>query len=322
MPSDGQRTFPVDYLVMHHSAGPDFANATDQEVSDWFSIVGKSRGYASLAHSGHFDPDTGAETFSMAHWALRPYTRDNNKYGWRLTLLMADPEQNVAWHCGLWAVNQRSFGIETCGIYLADFLPDQALMLVADSFREHDRQLVAKGYASGLQVFGHQTFFLTECPGQILHQLPKLIDMINNPEAWNARLWPDPTPAPAPAPEKPEWVRRYRPFATPDARPLGRATELLDFETGQVKGAYPAGHVFEGTGTTEYQGRRYVQSAYSVGRGLPVGIRQEDFDYQPPAPTPTPAPGPAPSPVPAEYERWLVDTYNFNKQWFSDHKED
>lgn len=228
MPSDGARVFPVDYLVIHHSAGPLFANAPDQEVSDWFNAVGKSRGYAGLAHSGHYDPDTGKETFAQAHWALHPYTLDGNKYGWRITLLIADPDNNVAWHAGNWSVNQRSFGIETCGIYLDGKLDEKALMLVADSFRDHDRELVGQGHAGGLQCFGHQTFFPTACPGRIFGQIDTLIDMINNPAPWNAKLWPSPAPAPAPAPQP-------QPEPAPDPAPVPVPPAPVPDETDKIE---------------------------------------------------------------------------------------
>lgn len=211
---DGQRIYPVDHLVMHHSVGPEFTNATDQQVSDWFNQTGRNRGYVGVARSGHLDPDTGRETFAQAHWALRRYTLDGNKYGWRLTLLIADPENNVAWHAGNWQINQRSFGIETCGNFVDKPLDEKALMLVADSFRDHDRELVQKGHRDGLQVYGHRVFYNTACPGMIFGQIDTIIDMINNPDPWNRKLWPaapqpKPQPTPPPVPNRGPEEERY-----------------------------------------------------------------------------------------------------------------
>jgi hypothetical protein len=195
---DGHRVYPVDYLVMHHSTGPEFANAEDIEVQDWYDRIGKMRGYAGKARSFHDHPSRNKETFAQAQLTLRRYTKDGNKYGWRLTELIKDPWNNVAWHAANWPINQRSMGIETCGNYMQQKLPEKALMLVADYFREHDKKIGGK-----LQVTGHKQYIATACPGQIFDQLKIIIDMINNPEEWNEKLWPTPKPDPVMTPVEP-----------------------------------------------------------------------------------------------------------------------
>src|SRR5687767_4502587 len=122
--ADNQRIFPVDKVVLHHAVSDEMHNWDDIAVSKWFSSIGRNRGYAGVARSNHFDPDEGWETYSQAHWCLHKYDKDGNKYGWRLTLLIADPDNNVAWHAGNWAVNQSSYGIEVAGNYLDKTLPD------------------------------------------------------------------------------------------------------------------------------------------------------------------------------------------------------
>lgn len=188
--ADGHRVYPVDYVVLHHSVGPEFGNSSDLEVQDWFDQIGRNRGYAGVAHSYHSHPQRNKETFAQAHLALRAYTQDGNKYGWRLTPLMQDIWNNVAWHAGNWPINQRSIGIETCGNYSDHPLPEKALMLVADYFRAHDKSIGSK-----LQITAHKQFSATACPGQIFNQREIIIDMINNADKWNQKLWPsDPVP--------------------------------------------------------------------------------------------------------------------------------
>lgn len=186
---DGSRVYPVDYLVMHHSTGPDFNNVNDDVVQARFSSVGKERGYQNGAiNPFHTIPGSLIPSYAMAHYALRPFTKDGNKYGWRLTPLINEPWDNVAWHAGDWAINQRSIGIETCGNYLNQELPDAALMLVADFWRDQDQALNGKTL-----TWFHGQIVATACPGKIKYQIDKLVDMQNNPAKWNAQLWP---PAP------------------------------------------------------------------------------------------------------------------------------
>lgn len=183
--TDGNRAKVVDHVIMHHSTGPRFANSLDLEVQDWFDKIGKGRGYKNHAHSYHYHPSRSKETFSQAQYALRRYTKDDNKYGWKLTLLMKDPQDNVAWHAGNWPINQRSIGIETCGNYVNELLPDMALMLIADSFRWMDDKL--KG---NLKIEVHKTYMATQCPGRIAEQRVRIVDMFNKVDYWKERLWP------------------------------------------------------------------------------------------------------------------------------------
>lgn len=201
---DGQRVYPVTYFFLHHSTGNDFVNASDIEVQDWYSDTGKARGYSNGAiNSNHEHPSRdGQQTYAMAQLTLREYTLDGNKYGWRLTDLMKNPWQNVAWAVGDWWYNQRSVSVEVCGNYLGKLLPDKALMCLADYLRPIDEEL-----GGALQVWLHQEVFATACPARIAEQRNTIIDMINNPAAWEAKLWPAapapqpaPTPAPAPVP--------------------------------------------------------------------------------------------------------------------------
>src|SRR5919199_1379556 len=188
MPSDGQAVYK-DYLVIHHSTGPEFVNSPAQEVADWYNAIGKSRGYAGIAHSGHYDPRTGQETFAQAQYTL--HRKDGTPRGWELVELIADPFNNTAWGAGNWSVNQRCINIEVCGLFLDHPLPEEALLCLADFARPWDRRIVADGHPDGLQIFGHRAFYATQCPGQIYDQVPHLIDLVNQSPA------PAPTPAPS-----------------------------------------------------------------------------------------------------------------------------
>lgn len=189
--NDGQRIYPVDILVVHHSMGPEFANASDLTVQDWFSSVGRGRGYAGVDHSYHEHPSRpGVETFSQAQFA--GIADSSNKYNYRIVTLIKRPWDNVAWHAGNWGVNQQSVGLENCGDYTGKLLTEKQLMCIADWYRPKDIEL--KGTTA---VFGHKEIqgASTACPSRIMEQRDKLVDMINNPAKWNLKLWP---PAPKP----------------------------------------------------------------------------------------------------------------------------
>jgi hypothetical protein len=162
-------------------------------VQDWYSDTGFGRGYGNGSiNPNHEHPGRpGQKTYAMAQFTLREYTLDGNKYGWRLTDLIARPWQNVAWAVGDWWYNQRSCSVEICGNYLNKVLPEKALMCLADFLRPIDVEL-----NGALQVWLHQEVFATACPARIKEQRDLLIDMINRPDYWNARLWPVAAPAP------------------------------------------------------------------------------------------------------------------------------
>lgn len=183
--ADGKRIKPIKYLVIHHSTGPEFVNEDQQKIADWYSTVGRGRGYKGVAHSNHIDPRTKIETFAQAHYALHQFTKDGNKYGWRLVQMIDDVDNNVSWGAGNWPVNQQAINVETCGNYSNKQIDDKALLLLADTFSKYDKAL--KG---GLNVKGHKqvSSSATACPGKIMDKLPKLIDMFNNRSKYDSLL--------------------------------------------------------------------------------------------------------------------------------------
>ena len=172
--ADGQRVYPVNQFVQHHSTGSDFTDVDHDTIAKWYSDVGRTRGYAGVAHSGHFfTPSKGAryETFAQAHLAGHLH---NNRYC--VFPIMDDIWNNVAWGAGNWEINQRAINIEHCGNYLnRAFLPGQS-EVTADFWRPQDSKLGGKSY-----VNPHNAFSATACPARIKDAIPTIIQYINNP---------------------------------------------------------------------------------------------------------------------------------------------
>ena len=242
--TDGQRAYPVDYAFLHHSTGPEFKNASDMEVQDWYSAIGRDRGYnGGNINSKHEHPSRPGElTYAMAHATLREYTLDDNKYGWRLTDLIKNPYANVAWAVGNWFYNTRSWSVEICGNFMNKVLPDKALMCLADHLRIIDKELVAGGYPGGINVWLHQEVFATACPGRIKEQRDKVVDMINNPDKWNDILWPKDK-----VEVKHEEITEKIPFLTDSQKyssiPEGESIVLLEGRDGTLKKVYEVTYV-------------------------------------------------------------------------------
>lgn len=263
--NDGQRVYPVDKLIMHHAVSDDMVNWTDLQVQDWFSTIGKARGYSNGAVTpNHEHPSRpGQQTYAQAQYCLHRYTKDGNKYGWRLTELIKRPFQNVAWHAGQWSANQTSIGIETAGNYVDKAIPYEALMCVADTLaRAWDKEI-----GGALKVYGHRDFYATACPGQIYNRLGELVDMINNQAKWTEKLWP--TPAPKPTPVAPKWVAMDNP------RKLRAATDLrvIDLDTNKPTGDPVKKNTdIEFVEKKDQNGTQYLRSKYSKSKNFNWGI--------------------------------------------------
>jgi N-acetylmuramoyl-L-alanine amidase len=177
---DNQRKYPVDYLIIHHSAGNTFKNATSITIQDAFDRAGWARGYKPInrLNSFHSHPQIDKESFAMAHFALHEYTIDKNIYDWRLVPLISDWWNNVCWHAGNWEINQRSIGIEICGNYENNHVDEKALRLIADYFKPHYLKLKALNIP--LKVCPHSAVSLgiTICPGKITEQISFLKNLI------------------------------------------------------------------------------------------------------------------------------------------------
>lgn len=178
--NDGQRVYPVDIVVMHHAVSDPMENWEDIDVQDWFDKIGAGRGYKGINRSYHLHPSRDKETFSQAHLCLHKYNKDGNVYGWRLTPLMRNVLDNVAWHAGNWGINQRSIGIETAGNYVNQEIDDKACMLIADTFRNHDASI-----GGTLKIHHHSMYSATACPGRIKEKTGLIVDMINFPQKYS-----------------------------------------------------------------------------------------------------------------------------------------
>lgn len=313
---DGDRVYPVNDLIIHHADTPTWDNESDQFLIDWYSNNGKARAYSNGAvNPNHNKPGSQELSYSQAHATIHPYTLDGNKYGWRWVWLIDDPWDNVTWGAANWPVNQRCINVEICGNYLDHEVDQKALMLIADMWRGHDQQL-----GGNTAVYGHSQVSQlgTQCPAQILNQLGDLIDMINNPEKWNAQLWPapvaptpPPVPAPAPQPAAP---------ATPAANPYTRFPAPMNLiASKQPTMAYDLskktwaelgaavvkqlnkGDPFVAVGKYQHPlGGVYYMTDYSFGKADTTGTPDHTFGVNTvdlsPAPEPTPPAAPTTTP--------------------------
>lgn len=323
---DGDRRYPVDKFIFHHAVTPFWANESDQFLIDWFSNNGINRTYSGGAiNPEHTKPGTNQLSYSNAHAALREYTLDGNKYGWRWTWLIDDPYNNVTWGAANWPVNQTCINLETCGNYLNQLLPDKALMLCADVMRPHDAAI-----GGVLKTFGHKEVSQTgtACPGRIVEQIDKFVEMLNNPGKWNEILWPtptQPTPSPTPTPPKPTapakstyTLNKSADGATkPRDMIIKKATKLWNLDStawGDFKAVkdFSPGQPFTVVGYAKHPlGGTYGMTAHSFGNaaddGTPSfnnGVNMADLEDMP-APAPAPKPGdviqpPTPTPAPVE----------------------
>lgn len=293
--TDGNRLYPVNKLVMHHSTGPEFYNASDETVQRWFSVIGKARGYQNGAiNPYHTFPGSTEPSYAQAHYALIRYDLDGNKYGFRLVQLIDDPFNNVAWHAGDWLINQQSIGIEVAGNFLDHQLDQKALMLVADFWRPQDQAL-----GGATLTYYHGQITPTACPGQIQNQINDLVDMQNNPDKWNNILFPAPPPPP-PVDTRPEWQKNLVDQVDFKAYAQKNGATLINLETGATIKSFPPNTVFDISAETNVGGKHYFISVYSHSKGQPNGIAVEELGPElKPEPVPTPPPvDPKPDPVP------------------------
>jgi hypothetical protein len=280
--NDGNRVYPVNKLIMHHAVSDDMVNWDDLQVQDWFSNIGKARGYSNGAVASYHEHPSrpGQMTYSMAHYCLHRYTKDGNKYGWRLTELIKNPFQQVAWHCGNWSANQTSIGIETAGNFSSSDIDDKALQLVADTLaKAWDDEIGGK-----LEVYGHKDWFATACPGRIYNKLDQLIDQINNQVAWTNRLFPAPPPPSTPKPTT-------RPV--PDAVKLPKKIEFLanldkvevwDLTTNpnyKSTKTLSKGEPFVAYAKIPFNDIFYYVTEYSFNKGWKHGVNQNDVHEKP-----------------------------------------
>lgn len=268
--ADGDRAGVVDMLVVHHSVGPEFRDVDHDTIAWWFSDIGRNRGYAGLAHSGHYYK--GRETFAQAqlagHW-----------HGGRYCVfeIMDDVLNNVAWHAGNWPVNQRSLGLENCGRYSSP-ADDAVLRAIADYWRPHDQRLNGNSY-----INPHRDVSTTgtACPERLGDQIPTIVNYVNSTPA------PTPTPTPTPGLNfvakvgkakiahtdgQGLWVQKAPYLSAPTVTAVDEGV-VMDF-VGYVTNGDPV----EGN-------RQWWKNAY--GNYFPAAYTQE---VVPPAPTPQPVP--------------------------------
>lgn len=302
--TDGNRVYPVDELFFHHSTGPDFNYESELQIQDWYSNTGKARGYTdsngNIMRSYHEHPSRpGVESYAMAQFTLRQNlnNRGNGYDGWELIELIKDWWNNVTWSVGNWPHNQRSISVEVCGNYLNKTLPNDALRVVMDFWRPHDKELGGK-----TTIWAHQWVYATACPGLIVNEINLAVDILNNPAKYEPKPASAPTPAPTPTPAPPtapEWKQGLVTIK-PTKMYAQLTTALINLETGQPTGqTFPKGQDFSIAGQTTVNGVGYWLTEYAVGhdepRGLPIAELGLTAPVDPPAPTPAPTTPTAPT---------------------------
>ncbi len=298
---DGDRVYPVEYFFIHHSTGPDFVNASDEEVRQWYSDTGYGRGYNYGAlNPRHTNPSDGSLSYAMAQFTMREYTLDGNRYGYRITDLIDEPWANVTWSVGNWFYNQRSCSVEVCGNFLGKVLPDKALMCLADFLRPVDEEL-----GGILKLWLHQEVFSTACPARIAEQRDKVVDMINDPDKWNNALFGAPE-----QPQAPANPHKDVPAAIALEKPITVVTkldevELWDLDTNPnyvSKRTFTKGSEIDAVAYIPFNGIKYYQTQYSFNKNK-WGINEGDVTIkaapaatpkeEPTSPTTTPATTPS-----------------------------
>lgn len=180
----------VDFLVLHHAVSPTWENKSREEIINWFSDSGFSRGYGSNPEnwSGLYKPN-GERSYSQAQLAGQRVdsstpdaTDDERKKGYRLIELVQDIWGQICWHAGNWDINTRSIGIENLGDYREISLRDNDCNVIADFWRSQDRAL-----GGATQIVGHKEVSdtSTACPCNIMNSRQRILDLVNsNDSGW------------------------------------------------------------------------------------------------------------------------------------------
>lgn len=94
--------------------------------------------------------------------------------------------EDIAWHAGNWAANQRSIGIE-CRPEMSPEDFETVAQVIAD---------LETFYNKSFYVHGHKDFFNTACPGRWYDKLDRLIDRVNDIKAGKLERGVENVPAP------------------------------------------------------------------------------------------------------------------------------
>ena len=245
----GRRNTKIDTIFMHHMAGV----LTARQCGNIFAKAGRG---------------------GSAHYGVG----SDGRIGCYVD------EGNIAWHCGNWAWNCRSIGIELSNSSVGGDWPvsDRTLELAAQLVAD-----IAKRNGMGRLVVGqnlkkHNDVSSTACPGPYVTSRMQWIA-----DRANAINYP-------PAPTV-NWVPMDEPrhlITKNDAR-LVRIPEL------NVVQLYGSGVDIEFNQKTIYNGVLYLRTPYSSGKNISNGFAYDDLlEITPPEPEPEPEPEPTPEPEP------------------------
>lgn len=107
-------------------------------------------------------------------------------------------EGDIAWHCGNWAANKTSIGIEnvnSSGAPAWDIAEDTFNTLV-DLIRDIATRNGLMPVKVGVNLFGHKQFMATACPGQLYDRLHEIARLVNGGSGGSVTPTPPPTTPP------------------------------------------------------------------------------------------------------------------------------
>lgn len=194
--ADAQR-LPVKHFVLHHAVTPLWDEKSKAQIAQWFSDNGFARAYGSnpANWSGLINPYTGQRSYSQAQVAGQRVTErtpdatpEERAAGYRVIELVQDIWGQICWHAGNWEINRASIGIENLGDYRNYALRDGDCQVIANFWRQHDRNM-----NGDTRVWGHQEVTLTStaCPSRIMESRNRIVELIDGGGGS-----PAPTPQP------------------------------------------------------------------------------------------------------------------------------
>lgn len=180
---DGLRRWPVDRLIVHHSATQSLWTMTPMEAIDTISAYHKEKFYRVLDengnwHGAYYDPHHDhrlkpGPVYCAYHVLMWPVSAT----AWAFVPTMRGVMANVAGGCSRYVDNANAVQVCVYGDFTAAPPDELFCEYFADFFGGLGRY-VRENFGRPLQVYGHKDFDDTGCPGQIYGLLGRLNEMI------------------------------------------------------------------------------------------------------------------------------------------------
>ena len=272
---DSQRVTPVPDYIIHHPVSPDYsviAHWSDQDWKNWFNTIGRGRTYAGWAHSYHYDPVTGEETFSAVPVCFVPNgdtgSLATDTFRW---IILFDPIPNTGWQCGDWNENCRSIGGESATDYSNQEAPINLCKCIAQFIKEN----VDSQNGASTRVFIHREITNTGCPMRLGERRDLIVDMTNHPENYDGLQ---------------QFANNQQPQAKPQIVGLENEMYIVNSDdvalvqilTGAIaknaKGedvSFNTGDKFEVAAYVDFNNKRWYLTQYSQDKGIYNGVASE-----------------------------------------------